>query len=442
MSEWRYVVKEVPGNNAGKRRAVIGRVKSMVRAMHRSLELPMIRFNANLPGNTFFLGLAVNDPSCGDEAPPEYVDELFRRLGMPLSQVERTWWPQRGEQVEHFLRGFSECDHLTSPLTFEPLPTPRLAASLADAEEVEATHDSESYDHLLWWCSCKEFGTVAQVAALADGLGLTALEGSVWAVLKRMSLLGHLDVFQDQDRAWVWRIAPLTVVTNAPDGAAFLAGAQSGRLRKQLVDSLGAVLETTNGGPLRVSISTGNLNELESTISFAPRRIAGASARWAELLPKIQDWQANLVSDPAVASEPHQYGFERYVGGRFVAVNGQEMPSGFYRVQRVGQQFVPRYLLRTTDRCWLNGDFATLRFLSIAVGDQKPQARLCDDGTLVVPLVQRWPSLYERALVLASGQLPTTRSSGDRAGRLLAYRSIPDDAARKLASKLNVEFTS
>jgi hypothetical protein len=361
---------------------------------------------------------------------------------MPLSQYERGWWPQRGEQVEHFLQGVSEYDHLTSPLSFERLPAPKLPSSLTDAEEIEANQNPEAYDHLLWWCSSKEFGTVSQIAELADALGLTALEGSVWAVLKKMSLLGHLDVFQDQDRDWVWRIAPLTVVEAETNSGVFLAGALSGKLRNQLGAKLGAVIDSANDGPSRVGIPQERLPELDSILGFAPRRAGAAASHWATLLPGIQEWQANLVADPAIAAEPHQYCFERYVGGRFAPVNGQDLPPGFYRVQRNGQQFLPEHVFRTTDARWLKGDFASLRFLSLAAGGQQPQVRLFPDGTLVVPLVQRWPSLYERALVLASGYLPSTQSVGDGAGRLLAYRAIPRGVAEALASKLNIAFNS
>jgi hypothetical protein len=350
----------------------------------------MIRFNAQLPGATFYLGLAVNDPSCGDDAPPEYVNELFDRLNLPLNHYERGWWPLRGEQVEQFLQGVSEYDHLTSPLDFERLPVPELPASLVDAEEIEATKNPEAYDHLLWWCSSKTFGTVAQIAEVASALGLTELEGSVWAVLKKMSLLGHLDVFQEQDGHWVWRIAPLTVVEADTNSEAFLAGALSGKLRNQLVAKLGAVIDSTNNGPSRVGLPTYRIAELDSIVGFAARRVGTAASRWATLLPGIQEWQSSLVADPAIAAEPHQYSFERYVAGRFVHVNGQDLPPGFYRVQRNGQQFLPKHVFRATNSCWLNGDFASLRFLSLAVGGQQPQVRLLADGTLSGRLC--WPA--------------------------------------------------
>jgi hypothetical protein len=442
MPEWRYVLKQAPGSNRGARLAIITRVKGMVKALRRTLELPMIRFNARLSGATFYLGIAVNDASCGDEAPPDYVEELFLRLGMPLSQYERAWWPQRGEDVEQFLQGVSEYDHLTSPLKFERLTAPILPASLTDAEEIEAAQNPEAYDRLHWWCSSKESGTVAQLAELAAALGLSELEGSVWAVLKKLSLLGHLDVFQDQDREWVWRIAPLTVVETATNATAFLAGALSGKLRNQLATKLGAVIDPTNGGPSRVGIPTDRLAELDSIVGFASRRAGAASSRWATLLPGIREYQTILVPDPAIASEPHHYSFKRYSGGGFVPVNGQELPSGFYQVQRNGQQFLPKHVFRTADSRWLNGDFATLRFLSLAVGGQQAKARHYPDGTLIVPMIQRWPSLYERALVLASGQLPSIQSVADRTGRLLAYRTIPKDVAQTLASKLDVTLAS
>lgn len=440
MPEWRYILKRTVAHGHAARIALANLIKNRIRAMRRTIELPVMKIETN-PGHEFYIGLAVNDESCGNESPPDYVIDLFVQIGQPLSARDFDTWPTPPDEVDGFLHGSFKWDSMTSSLQFEASPAITLPTSLTDAEEIEAAQNPEIYDRLHWWCSSKEFGTVAQVAEVADALGLNELEGSVWAVLKKMSLLGHLDVFQDQDRDWVWRIAPLTVVEAASNSTAFLAGALSGRLRKQLVAKLAAEIGSTNGGPSRVIIPPNRIADLDSTIGFNARRAGNASDHWANLLPGIKDYQATLVPDPAIANEPHQYSFERYSGGAFVQLNGQGFRSGFYRVQRSGQQSPPKLVFRTADSRWLNGDFATLRFLSLTDG-QQAKARHYPDGTLVVPMTQRWPSLYERALVLASGQLPSTQSVGDGTGRLLAYRTIPKNVAQTLGSKLNVTLTS
>ena len=337
------------------------------------------------------------------------------------------------------MQGSFEWDYLTIPLHFEPGLAAELPASMNETEEIEVAEDREAYDRLLWWCSSKASGTVTQLAEITGKLGLTGLEGSVWGVIKNLSLLGHLDVSLEA-RGWTWRVAPLTVVEPTSGEAAFLAGAQTGRLRDRLVEKAGATLDGSRGGPSRLSLPSGSLAALETVLGFAPRSTACATERWAELLPTLEEWQATLVPDPDVAAQPHQYSLERYSGSRFGKVTGDDPPSGFYRVERQAEKFRPKHLFRDANGRWLNGDFSSLRFLALSIGSPKPKARQLADGTLLVPWLQRWPTLYERALVLASGQLPSLQATG--VDKVLAYAAVPGMAARKLAAKLGVKLTS
>jgi hypothetical protein len=442
MSDWRYVLKQAPGGNRAARLNVINRIIGMIRAMRRTLELPIIRYNARLPGQTFYLGLAVRDENCTNETVPDYVEQLFERLGMRLNQYERGMWPQRADEIESFLQGVSEYGDLTTPLRFEPGGLTLVQRSLSDTDEIAVLENPAAYDRLLWWCSSKGRGSVTQLSEVADKLGLNEKEGSIWSIIKKLALLGHLDVFQKRDRDWVWQIAPLTIVESDTDQGAFLCGAQSGLLRQLVIEKFGAKVASTNGGPSLVSLSIDCLSELKSAIGYEPRRAAGAAARWAELLPTIDDWQANLVADPDIATQPHQYSFEHYSGNGFHPVSGQVNSAGFYRVRRNGEQFRSKHVFRNAEGRWLNGDFASLRFLSLSLNGQTPQARVFADGTLVAPCGQRWPTLYERALVLASGKLPSIQSPAGGKDRLFAYCAVPKQAAEQLASKLGVNLTS
>lgn len=53
---------------------------------------------------------------------------------------------------------------------------------------------------------------------------------------------------------------------------------------------------------------------------------------------------------------------------------------------------------------------------------------------LAIPIYQRWPEIYERALVLASGQLPTYQ------GSWLLYDKVEREVVRQLTKKLNVKW--
>jgi hypothetical protein len=54
---------------------------------------------------------------------------------------------------------------------------------------------------------------------------------------------------------------------------------------------------------------------------------------------------------------------------------------------------------------------------------------------LILRGLDRWPALYERALVLASGLLPSQSANG-----LLHYSGIPLELAHALAKRLGVEL--
>jgi hypothetical protein len=403
------------------------------------MEIPVMKIETG-SGKEFFIGLAINDPQCGSDQPPDYVVDIFQSIGRPLTSPDRATWPTSADDVDSFLGGSFEWNHLTSPLIFEPDSNLALPDSLCETEELNDYENSETYDKLLWWCSSMGSGTVYQISEVAENLRIGELAGGIWSVLKKLSLLGHLDVTFNQDRGWFWRISPLTLVEFDSGRAAYLAGAQSGNLRKLLIDELGASLQDTNGGPFRVSLLAESLAHLKSLIGYTPRHAVDTVSRWAEMLPTIDEWQSNLKADPDIANQPNKYKFERYAGNYFQQVSRNELLEGLYRVQRDGEQFSKKSVFRATDGRWLNGDFATLRFLSLLSKDQNPQAKIVDDGALIMPLEHRWPTLYERALVLASGRLPTMQTTSK--SRFLAYSDVPKKSVITLTKKLCVKLKS
>jgi hypothetical protein len=88
----------------------------------------------------------------------------------------------------------------------------------------------------------------------------------------------------------------------------------------------------------------------------------------------------------------------------------------------------------------LRGDWYGLRFLALRKAGHRCEALWeGQDGngsTLVLRASERWPMIYERTLVLASGLLPE-HSSGSK---LLRYRDVPLSTAKALAGKLGVEL--
>jgi hypothetical protein len=440
MSEWRYILKRTVAHGRPGRAALANRLKNVIRAMGLTFELPVMKIETK-PGHEFYVGIAVNDDRCGDNNPPEYLIDVFNRINQPLNAQDLGTWPTSAGEVDGWLGGAFEWDHMTKPLIFESEGLPILPANLIETEEVESKEDCEGYDRLIWWCSCKGTGSVSQISEISNALGLNDLEGSVWGVLKKLALLGHLDVFQSEDREWSWRIAPTTIVGQPPNESFYIAGAMSGRIKQRLAEMAGATFDSSNGGPTKILLPTNEISHIANAMGFTPRQVVAPLSNWAHLLPSVDEWQESLNEDPAIVAEPHQYSFSRYSNGTFLPVNNNELPAAFYRVQRNGNRFLPKHVLHLRDGRWLNGDYASLRFLSLGLTGQIPQAQLHVDGRLAMSCFHRWPNLYERALVLASGQLPATLRTGDGT-LLLTYSGLARELVDILAGKLRVDLIS
>ena len=80
-----------------------------------------------------------------------------------------------------------------------------------------------------------------------------------------------------------------------------------------------------------------------------------------------------------------------------------------------------------------------MRFLSLAAGGGGLDAvqHSARDGALLIPESQRLPLIYERALTLASGLLPTRAENPN----WLSYPLIPLSLAETLCGKLNVNMS-
>ena len=86
---------------------------------------------------------------------------------------------------------------------------------------------------------------------------------------------------------------------------------------------------------------------------------------------------------------------------------------------------------------WLKGDWYGLRFLAHDSANVDFEVKY-DSGTrqLLMPADERWPLLYERALVLATGILPCRAENP----KWLKYSGVSDELARLLTDKLNVSI--
>jgi hypothetical protein len=142
--------------------------------------------------------------------------------------------------------------------------------------------------------------------------------------------------------------------------------------------------------------------------------IDNAAERLANLLPPIEVWPDTL--QVLFGITPHIFDIRRFDGSGFVDEVFEGKKSGFHELWPPtggGQPpCAPKYTLFYDAKrdCWLRGDWYGLRYLALWLEGESCEVQYEQDaGRLAVPQNWRWPELYERALVLASGRLPVYR---------------------------------
>ena len=166
-------------------------------------------------------------------------------------------------------------------------------------------------------------------------------------------------------------------------------------------------------------------------------QLAGNAAyELATILPDLTGWQASLQSISKEAIPIGLYTCQRWSNNTFVDYSFR-FETGLYElISREDTPNAPRFTLYydASSEQWLRGDWYGLRFLAQQQAGQAISAHYNSSlHQLAVPVDNRWPDLYERSLVLASGLLPRYQDGW------LYYTHISVDHCELLAEKLNVQ---
>ena len=300
---------------------------------------------------------------------------------------------------------------------------------------------SKLMERLLHWLSAHGDGTWEGFKQACDVLQLVHDGQEARSVLRRFVLLGHMDLSPDGSR---WSVGPPVLVRfpDKPNGG-FLSGQRTESFLKKVRESC-SLFETPHrhyAGPPRLDFTNfcaSGDNGLEITDGGI------TSIRLAGLLPDLRAWMDCLQPLGSLAVSSLQV--EKWQTGGFQPCdtlyerNGiYHGDSGMYRVRREGDRSgrTLTIFFDEPNQRWLRGDWYGLRFLSLGTGNSGAEAvHESDAGVLSIPVAQRWPLLYERALTLASGMLPETATNPD----WLCYPNISSDLAKELSGKLNVDL--
>lgn len=301
------------------------------------------------------------------------------------------------------------------------------------------------FEYLLHWLSARGAGTWESFKQASEILGVSVDRQDARSALRRLSLLGHIDLADDGSR---WSISPRALV-RFPDNpsSGFLVGQRTEILLRQ-VGELGPLTQTLQpyySGPPRIELDSGVPRDADCVAARGVVDAGVTSTRLADLLPDLDAWKDSLPSLSHVNTG--LYDIEQWHGGDFQpcdTVYEQDGvyygESGMYRLSLHGTR-AGRALTLFFDESaqrWLRGDWYGLRFLAMEARQDGVEAiHDSNAGELLIPAARRWPLLYERALTLASGLLPGRAANPD----WLSYPRIPLNLASTLCRKLNVDLS-
>jgi len=304
----------------------------------------------------------------------------------------------------------------------------------------------ENYDLLLYWISSLGSGSWEAFKLACNMLQISEPK----RVLRRLKLLGHIETSADGSRWSGTPIALVSIKASQPNSQEFIL---CGQRSSNFLDILGELtfieyIEQPKGdAPLCIRVQLGadpeaidQLLEVLRDRNIAIQNVGNASLKFAEALPNWQEWMQTLprISAPILGYDYAYYDIQQE---RFVECNFPNL-TGMYQLKHQKLLQLPPHVCffdETSDR-WFQGDWYGLRFLALQYSDQTLMAKYDrETNNLYIPWSQRWSEIYERALVLSSGCLPSEVKT-NLFGRTLQYQNVQVEVAELLASKLNINL--
>lgn len=424
----------------GNPKELIEQVSKQIQKQNISQYVPLLRLEKGVKSRkNFYFFLAIESSTLG-EIPPEIINSSL--LKFPCFKISAVPGNKSFtyEQIKPMVGAAHDVKDYTNPIPYQPVekvtydnPFDAIASSpINQSSLVDIEALSERYEHLLYWLSALGCGTWESFKKACDALKLQEPK----RILRRLRLLGHIECSSDGAR---WSIAPTAIVKIKSHSPEFLlCGQRSIKLLKQLEKYTDIIPSHQPRGdaPPCIRLNVSDFNIITSQTSEFSIIYAGeVSSRLAEILPNLATWKQSLRSLQGIV--PSLYEWKRFDSNDFVScISPSE--TGMYQVwiREESDRDRPHYTLfyDQESAIWLQGDWYGLRFLALQHSGFECVAHYDRSSwRLAIPVCQRWPEIYERALVLASGQLPTYQNSW------LLYENVPMEVISLLTDKLNVK---
>jgi hypothetical protein len=422
----------------GNPQEMIKQISEQVQKHNLSKSIPLLRVEKNpKPRKEFYFFLAIESNELG-EIPSDVKTNL---LELPLSFFKIPAVPCRNvftyEQIKPMVGVAHDVHSYTTNIPYKPqvkitFDNPFELAPLQSINYIDGIQSSEQSNRLLYWLSTLGSGTWETFRKTCQTLKIEEPK----RILRRLRLLGHLETSANGSK---WSTAPTTIVKIESTQPEFiLCGQRNLKLIHEL-ESLGIVADIAyqprGEAPSCLRLAVNNPEII--TTKFPIINAGEASRKLADILPEIKTWQQNLTRLELVPSMQQWKKFNGDNKENKFEVCGTPHETGMY--QMCDENLNPRYTLfyEQETKTFHQGDWYGLRFLGLQSQRVSCQAYCdIDNRKLAIPINQRWPEIYERALVLASGKLPTYQNSW------LIYENICKEFGYLLSEKLNVNFNS
>ena len=410
----------------GRAEQQLQKIANYVRNQRLSQEVPAVYLEKKAHGQFYvFLAVATDGPTNKSSA----LNTLIEMLGQDYQAIYEY------DEIKRMVSGKIETKNfarrLNYTIRFDTVTTdPFDLAEPVHSASRPITHQTESFNKLLYWLSTTGKGTWTNFQATCKVLGLS----EPGRVLRRLRLLGHLEV---GDNGQYWQVCPPCLVQSGPL-TYFLAGQRNGSLLARLKGIAGMTLNKTaqpdEAGPETIHLTFTDVGAVEQTCRELGLHGAGrASQHHANVLPDVAGLK--MLYPSVTLNDTTVYRIQRWEDN-LPQNSGFDYETGFYRLTHrlatENDQLSTNFYYDAEDKTWRRGDWYGLRYLAqIAEGETIQALYDPTEGCLALPYYQRWPDLYERALVLSSGKLP------ERNKDWLYYSDITLEVAQLLTTKLN-----
>lgn len=398
----------------------------------------------------FWLFLAIESPNIG-EIPEKVQSTLFHIPALSWPEKEPFTYEQirtmvgPEQEVHNYARSIPYLFHDTQSLAHEdPFDQSDTILGQNDQEE-NILKRTKSYDQLMLWLSAIGSGSWHMFRSACQALDLDHDGFQSRRILRNLRLLGHIESSRSGTS---WMVAPpvLALKNGAVDEEEreyIFCGARDNMLLLALhsIARVQTLPQRDGNAPAALHVWARESIKVISYLTGIPSTLQlsitnNASHQFARLLPPLADWMHSLEVLDGVMS--YMFDVKKFSGNSFIDDTFQDK-SGFYQLWLPEQHATVKKLQYTLfydeeSHHWLRGDWYGLRFLSRQLDNIPCPVRYeAGSRSLAVPKEWRWPELYERALVLASGLLPSQRDSW------LVYDNIGPEVVHELSVKLNLE---